>query len=109
IDQLETLKKRGASFLVFPKTSYWWFDHYQELKRHIESSYRLVLRQPDCAIYPLSKSGLYGDDIAGEEVVRDLLPQRAKVAVATVPQDGSDLVVGDDDWNGIEDLQDKGI
>jgi hypothetical protein len=109
INHLEELRKRGAQYLVFPSTSYWWFDHYGELRRHLDTRYRVVVRQPDCAIYALSKDGLVADDIAGGTVVRELLPRRANIAIATVPEGESDLMVGTDEWHGLEDLREKEV
>jgi hypothetical protein len=109
IDQLEKLRKRGAQFLLLPSTMYWWFDHYSEFKHHLDTRYRVVVRQPDCAIYALSKDGLDGVDTDGGDVVRELLPRRAKIAVATVPDGESELVVGNDEWQGLEDLEERNV
>lgn len=109
ISHLEELRKRGAQYLVFPSTMYWWFDHYSELKRHLDTRYRVVVRQPDCAIYALSKDGLGADDNASGTVVRELLPRRANIAIATVPEGESDLMVGSDEWRGLEDLQEGNV
>ena len=109
ISHLEELRNRGAQYLVFPSTMYWWFDHYSELKRHLDTRYRVVVRQPDCAIYALSKDGRVADDTAGRTVVDELLPRRANIAIATVPEGESDLMVGSDEWHGIENLREKEV
>ena len=109
ISELEELRKRGAQYLVFPSTMYWWFDHYSELKGHLDTRYRVVVRQPDCAIYALSKDAVAADDTADGTVVRELLPGRANIAIATVPEGESDLMVGADEWRGIEDLQERSV
>jgi hypothetical protein len=109
IEQLEKLRKRGAQYLLFPSTTYWWFDHYRELKHHLDTRYRVVVRQPDCAIYALSKGELNGVDTAGGDVVRELLPRRANIAVATVPDGESELMVGTDEWRGLEDLEEREV
>jgi hypothetical protein len=52
--QLETLRRKGAQFLVFPNTAFWWLDHYAGFRRHLERRYRLEFREQDsCAIYDL--------------------------------------------------------
>ena len=54
IEHLESLRSKGARFLIFPSTSFWWLDHYDDLRRHLESSCRLVARSEDsCAIFDL--------------------------------------------------------
>ena len=57
IDHLETLRSQGADVLVFPMTSFWWLDHYQQLAHHLERNYRLVHRDEECEIF-----GLGADD-----------------------------------------------
>jgi hypothetical protein len=45
IRHLEELRQRGARYLVFPKPSAWWLDHYVGFRQHLESRYRAVIRQ----------------------------------------------------------------
>lgn len=40
--QLETLRARGAEFLVFPQTALWWLSHFAGFRRHLERRYRRV-------------------------------------------------------------------
>jgi GT2 family glycosyltransferase len=42
IDHLEELREGGARYLVVPTTYRWWLDHYDGLRQHLESRYRLV-------------------------------------------------------------------
>jgi SAM-dependent methyltransferase/glycosyltransferase involved in cell wall biosynthesis len=57
ISHLEALRARGAGFLVFPGTSLWWLDHYQEFRRHLERNYREVVREDGaCLVYDLRDS-----------------------------------------------------
>jgi glycosyltransferase involved in cell wall biosynthesis len=42
IARLEALRSGGADYLVIPATSGWWLDHYDELARHLDSSYARV-------------------------------------------------------------------
>jgi hypothetical protein len=54
VSQLERLRERGADFLLLPKPSFWWLEHYGGLRTHLESRYRLALRDEDsCLIYEL--------------------------------------------------------
>jgi glycosyltransferase involved in cell wall biosynthesis len=60
IAHLETVRARGARFLVFPATAFWWLDHYGGLREHLERHYRCVIRLEDtCFIYTLiARDGL---------------------------------------------------
>ena len=54
VAQLESLRAKGVSHLLLPSTSFWWLDHYDGLRRHIEGNGRLVAHDSDCAIYELA-------------------------------------------------------
>jgi hypothetical protein len=54
IDLLEKLRVRGAKFLLFPSTAFWWLEHYSLFRQHLESRYREVVRQDEvCRIFAL--------------------------------------------------------
>ena len=57
IAQLEGLRAKGAQYLLFPKTAFWWIEHYPEFARHLENRYRLIVRRKDtedaCMIFDL--------------------------------------------------------
>jgi len=44
IDELERMRVAGWRYLVFPVTALWWLDHYAELRRHLETTGRLLMR-----------------------------------------------------------------
>jgi glycosyltransferase involved in cell wall biosynthesis len=90
VAHLETLRARGAGFLLFPATALWWLEHYNELKAHLETHYRLVVDDPDaCVIYDLSgavgstiQTGVADDPVsasleaaAGVRLIAFYLPQ----------------------------------
>src|SRR5712691_1579136 len=54
IEHLEGLRTRGAELLVFPRSSFWWLEHYEELAEHLERNYRLVHGDDDCQIFGLA-------------------------------------------------------
>lgn len=54
IAQLELLRTRGAGFLLFPNTSFWWLDHYSGLRLHLANNYLRIVDNDDCIIYKLS-------------------------------------------------------
>jgi len=54
VAHLEEQRRRGARYLLFPATSLWWLDYYDDLRQHLDRTYRLVVRRDDaCAIYAL--------------------------------------------------------
>lgn len=55
IAELDRLRGAGWRYLVFPTTALWWLDHYVGLRRHLETSGRLLLRQDGLGVvYGLS-------------------------------------------------------
>jgi GT2 family glycosyltransferase len=55
IVQLEEQRTRGAQYLLFPKTSFWWLDHYAGFRQYLEERYpRAVDDAEACVIYGLN-------------------------------------------------------
>jgi GT2 family glycosyltransferase len=55
IGQVEALRLRGATHLLFPAPSAWWLGHYAGLARHLDQSHRAVVREEGvCVIYELA-------------------------------------------------------
>jgi hypothetical protein len=55
IRHLQTVKEKGAVWLVFPKTGFWWFDYYPEFRQHLERKYPDPIRDlKSCVIYALT-------------------------------------------------------
>jgi glycosyltransferase involved in cell wall biosynthesis len=50
ISHLEELRKKGVDHIAFPVPSLWWLDHYEELRRHLESRYREISQDPEAGI-----------------------------------------------------------
>jgi GT2 family glycosyltransferase len=53
VAQLEALRARGATHLVFPRTAFWWLDHYAELRTRLEREHRELLADGSCRLYAL--------------------------------------------------------
>jgi hypothetical protein len=54
ISELDKERFRGAKYMLFPETSFWWFQNYPEFSEHLQTRYRLVLNRDDtCKIYSL--------------------------------------------------------
>ncbi len=69
IVQLEALRAKGADYLLLPKTSAWWLDHYAGFRRHLERYYRQISVPDDrCVMYSLRET----PEVDGESVGTDL-------------------------------------
>lgn len=53
IEHLESLRDRGAQFLLFPYTSMWWLDHYKEFADHLERHHSLLSRDVNHALFAI--------------------------------------------------------
>ena len=57
IAHLEGLRAKGAQYLLFPATAFWWLDHYQKFRDHLEARYRVLARdESTCIIFDLRES-----------------------------------------------------
>ncbi len=57
IAQLETLRRKGAEFIVFPGTAFWWLEHYGEFRQYLLRQYQVMLHQQEvCVIFDLRAS-----------------------------------------------------
>ncbi len=54
ITNLEILRKRGASYLVFTKTTFWWLDYYGAFAQHLDQTAALLVAKPQFKIYRLA-------------------------------------------------------
>lgn len=55
VAEVERLRADGWRYLVFPLTALWWLDHYAGLRRHLETTGRLLLRSDGLGVvYGLS-------------------------------------------------------
>ena len=54
IAHLERLRAKGGDFLLIPKPAFWWLEHYEAFKQHLEDRYRLTTFEKDtCLIFDL--------------------------------------------------------
>jgi 4-amino-4-deoxy-L-arabinose transferase-like glycosyltransferase len=54
IVDLEELRKRGASYLVFTSNTSWWLDYYQEFARHLDQTATLTAANSQFKIFQLA-------------------------------------------------------
>ena len=50
ISHLEELREKGAGHIAFPAPSMWWLDHYEELRRHLETRYLEVSQDREAGV-----------------------------------------------------------
>lgn len=53
IAHLENLRGKGAEYLLFPQTAFWWLDHYAGLRDHLDRHHHRVCADQDCVIFRL--------------------------------------------------------
>lgn len=51
IKELDRLKSSGVQYLIFPSAAFWWLDHYDGLRRHLEGKAKRVCSTDVCIIY----------------------------------------------------------
>lgn len=68
IAQLERARESGVEFFILPATSFWWLEHYEGLRRHLDTRYKVALRCDDaCLIYDL-REGMSAPAASGGKV-----------------------------------------
>ena len=53
IAHLEELRRRGASYLVFPCAAFWWLEYYGAFAGYLETTHETVWRDEQCVIFHL--------------------------------------------------------
>lgn len=71
IEHLESLRSRGADYLLVPNTAFWWLDHYSEFRTQLESHYRCIFSDESCRIYSLCKSHGQSQVTSASQTSRD--------------------------------------
>jgi hypothetical protein len=57
INALEALKNKGAHYLLFPSTSFWWLSLFPALGGHLDKNYRRIWGDEQCIIYEIADPG----------------------------------------------------
>jgi len=52
--ELEKLRKRGATHLVFTEYTAWWLEYYKEFGSYLDSHYRRLSQTPQYVIFDVS-------------------------------------------------------
>jgi glycosyltransferase involved in cell wall biosynthesis len=53
IQQVEEVRSKGAEFLLFPQTAFWWLDHYADFRQHLLARYKVAHRDEWCVMFEL--------------------------------------------------------
>jgi glycosyltransferase involved in cell wall biosynthesis len=65
IRHLESLRKRGAGFLLLPATALWWLDYYAGLREHLQKHYTVAAEAPDeYVVYDVRQTGAHNGNTA---------------------------------------------
>jgi len=57
ISLLDEERRNGAQFIVFPSSTAWWLDFYDDLHKHLEQHDKRIWRDVNCVIYQLTSAG----------------------------------------------------
>jgi hypothetical protein len=58
IAALEAAIDRGHQFLLFPGTSLWWLEHYDEFRAHLDARYPRLWSDRQCVLYDVRQPGV---------------------------------------------------
>ena len=93
--QLDALRARGAEFLLIPRTSWWWLQHYAEFAKFLEG--RCILHARDgnaCAVFDLRDAGpamnialIVGCERSGTTILGELLAAHLAVRFIFEPHE----------------------
>jgi hypothetical protein len=96
VAQLEALRTRGAEYIVFPATAFWWFQHYPEFAHHLKTRYTTIVQIDDaCLIFALRETTAWG--LTG--LLDTLLPMDATVMVVSSGDDSLLRLEGRQIWH----------
>ena len=57
VEQLQSIRKDGAKYLLIPRPAFWWLEHYAEFKQHLQTRCRLAIEDPEaCLVFELADS-----------------------------------------------------
>jgi len=65
IERLEELRARGAGYIAFPATAFWWLDFYEGLASHLNALDVEVVRDDACVVFALRAEATGNEQIHG--------------------------------------------
>ena len=60
IREIERLRQGAASFIFFSWLTFWWLDHYSDMRRHLYTKSRCVLEDDRLVVFDLREKGMSG-------------------------------------------------
>jgi hypothetical protein len=57
IRRLRALRAKGARYLALPQTAFWWLEHYEPFKRHLEGRHHRLHADEMCVVFELRDEG----------------------------------------------------
>ncbi len=90
VAQLEVLRAQGAEYFLFPESALWWLEDpkYVDFRRHLETRYRTVLRDPHVgAIFSLKERSEWFQLSQSLNVCRSRLGREVSILNWNVPFD----------------------
>jgi glycosyltransferase involved in cell wall biosynthesis len=105
VAHLEAVRTKGANYLVFPKSAFWWLEHYTDLRRHLQERYREIRPDDDCCVvFSLNESPVRSDpaQIAASPIPRTkTVMRRRRSQRATEQQNGSEAALTSDRFSSL--------
>src|SRR5262249_46247807 len=90
LQELQRSRARGAEFLLFPATAFWWLEHYKDFAAQLAADCRVVVRdEKTCILFALQEKpapvapSYHPLARQVRRVVESLLPPNAVVLVAS--------------------------
>jgi hypothetical protein len=56
VAHLEALRRKGGQYFLLPNQAFWWLDHYQGLRQHLEQSAEGIHLGEHCRLYRLGRA-----------------------------------------------------
>ncbi len=104
VAHLESLRERGAQYLVIPATYSWFLDYYTDLRAHLNRNGELVHRSEACTIYALARrpASTVPTSTAVERQLRDLVAAVLPAGTAVVAFGWSGAALSGDEFRVLE-------
>jgi hypothetical protein len=96
IAHLEKLRLKGAGFLLIPRTAFWWLDHYQELKTHLDNRYaRIPAQDGTCVIFVLQSKPAEPrtNSVPSKDICRQQYIRQIREVVSHVVPPGATVII----------------
>jgi hypothetical protein len=109
MEQLSRVQAKGAEFLLFPATAFWWLDHYKEFAAHLGSRGRVLVREEEsCVIFALPAKSISAPSVAsaGGPACAAFLRQLRGVIDSVLPPEAKVVVMSDGDA-GLLDFENR--